>query len=59
LCKRRGRGTVRIGDGREPRLRMGGGVAPVNAADAAGSEYGDTDHLAPSPATRFGIDVPA
>ena len=56
----RGR-RMRVGDRHEPGFRMVGGVAPVNAADAAGAQNGDPDHVSPRdsvPAQKFGIDIP-
>jgi hypothetical protein len=41
---------------------MVGGVAPVNAADAAGAQNGDPDHVSPDgclPSTsKIGIEIP-
>ena len=56
-------GRMRIGDRDEAGIRMGGGVAPVNAADAACPQNSDPDHASPRIFCRligkFGIDVPA
>ena len=41
------RGRMRIGDRDEARIRMGGGVAAMNAADAACAQNGDPDHDIP------------
>ena len=38
---------VRIGDRDEARIRMSGGVAAMNAADAASAQNGDPDHASP------------
>jgi hypothetical protein len=54
---------MRIGHRHEARIRMIGGVAPMNAADSACSQNGDPDHVSPEILCRltakFGIDVPA
>ena len=56
-------GRVRVGDRDEARIRMAGGVAAVNAADAASAQNGDPDHVFPDIFRRltgkFRIDVPA
>ena len=41
------RGRVRVGDRDEPRIRVSGGVAAMNPADAAGAQNGDPDHVFP------------
>jgi hypothetical protein len=38
---------MRVGHRHEAGIGMIGGVAPVNAADAAGAQNGDPDHLFP------------
>jgi hypothetical protein len=38
---------MRVGDRNEPRRRMGRGIAPMYAADAACSQHGDADHGGP------------
>jgi hypothetical protein len=38
---------MRIGDRHEAGIGMTGGIAPVNAADSAGAQNGDPDHVSP------------